>query len=246
MIVWLIHCVISNCTRLNILVNMKIIKNINSIHFNHYEHIAWSQNKVIYGVDEVGRGCLAGPLVTAAVWLPPQTNYALLRDSKDLSKKELLTAYHWLLTHSHWSIAVINHRLIDKLNIYRATQVAMKRAIIQLLSLNTEMPECIAIDAIPINIRSLSIPIYSFNYGESLSISIAAASIIAKVTRDTILERLDNTIPGYNLSLHKGYCTSDHTQSVKELGLSIIHRSSFARELSYPLKEKQESIFITP
>lgn len=242
MIVWLLHCVISNCTRDNILVNMKIIKNRNSPQKNQYEHRAWSQNRSVFGVDEVGRGCLAGPIVTAACMLQPYTDYELLQDSKTLTQKELDQAYTWLTTHSSWAVSIIHHRIIDQHNIYRATQLAMKRSIIQLLSKH-KFPLAILIDAVPLNLHSLALDMHSFNYGESLSISIAAASIIAKVTRDALIDRLDQIIPGYNLAQHKGYGTADHTNLVSTLGPSIIHRNTFINPVLTSEPEKQASLF---
>lgn len=216
---------------------MKIIKNIQSLRFNHYETIAWTENKRIYGIDEVGRGCLAGPLVTAAVSLSPHAFHPLLKDSKTLSRKELLEAYQWLLSNSIWAVAIMHHRLIDQLNIYRATQIGMKRALIQLLSIDSECPHTIVIDAMPLTMKSINIPICHFNYGESLSISIAAASIIAKITRDALIHRFDMLVPGYQFSEHKGYGTVDHLHCITHAGLSLIHRKTFT---SSALQEKPE------
>lgn len=192
-----------------------------------YENEAWAKDRIVYGIDEVGRGCLAGPVVTAAVILKPYINHKLLKDSKLLNRKELLEVYYWLLENSEFSVSFTNHYQIDKLNIYKATQIAMKRAVYQLYSKTGITPIYILTDNMPIVINNIDTEIKSFAKGESLSSSIAAASIIAKITRDALIDRIDKLVPGYNFINNKGYGTNEHQDSLKEAGVSIIHRKTF-------------------
>ncbi len=192
-----------------------------------YEHAAWKNQTNVLGVDEVGRGCLAGPVVTATVMLKPHTHHELLQDSKLLSPKERSVAYAWLLDNSFYAVSFIHNRIIDDINIYRATLQAMKRSTTQLLALLPMQPEYIMVDAMPLLLEHTEIPVVYFNYGETLSSSIAAASIIAKVTRDALMCRLDINLPGYSLSQHKGYATKLHKQALELKGPSTIHRKSF-------------------
>lgn len=217
-----------------------------------FEQIAWSSGSQIMGVDEVGRGCLMGPLVASACILKSCTlghlncdvlNYALLKDSKILSQKELTQAYEWLLEHSIFGIGIVSARLIDQINIYQATQIAMSRAIYQLMAIHEVSVSKILIDAMPLIIPGNHVE--SFIHGEQRSVSIAAASIIAKVTRDTLLQRLDKIFPNYNLSEHKGYGTKKHYQALEKYAPTILHRKSFLKDelLHQDQPEAQISIF---
>jgi len=175
---------------------------------NFLENQAWSQNNLVCGVDEVGRGCLSGPLVTSAVILPKQKDHRLLKDSKTLSQKELLEAYNWITKHCQYSIGLSSNQEIDKLNIWQSTLIAMKRAVITLIVTSSVKPSAILVDAMPLKLQDTAykqIPVYHFTKGESKSTSIAAASIIAKVYRDRLMRKLDTIFPGYHLKDHKGY-----------------------------------------
>jgi len=201
---------------------------------NAFEHAAWAQNRLICGVDEVGRGCLAGPLVTAAVLLHPGKKSRLIKDSKLLTAQERLKAYAWITRHSWYGIGIVHHRLIDQYNIWQATLIAMKKAVIHALALAPSTPEFILIDAMPLSLAHTSyaeIPVRNFIKGESKSDSIAAASIIAKVTRDAMMNRFDTLFPGYHLAQHKGYSTPLHKESLRHQQYSIIHRKSFLRHI---------------
>ncbi len=191
-----------------------------------YEHNAWAQNYVICGVDEVGRGCLAGPVVAAAVILKPYAHHELLRDSKLLSPKQRLTVYSWLQEHSDFAVSFVHHRIIDTDNIYRATMRAMKRAIMQ-LNITKHAVHYILVDAMPLRINHPNLSVIYFNYGERQSASIAAASVIAKVTRDMLMDRLDTVFHAYGFTHHKGYATVKHKQALDKRGTTIIHRNSF-------------------
>lgn len=210
---------------------------------NLYESDAWSSGQYVIGVDEVGRGCSAGPLVTAAAILPQNARYHLLKDSKKLSQKELVLAYNWIIKHCWYSIGIANHRTIDRHNIYKTTQKTMKRAITQLLSTSSLQPKSIVIDAMPLQPETFYPDIYYFTQGESKSTSIAAASIIAKVTRDRIMETLSNTFVPYSLQRHKGYHTELHQQALAHYGVSLIHRKTFIHEPKHDDSKQQSTLF---
>jgi ribonuclease HII len=124
----------------------------------------------------------------------------------------------------------MHHRIIDDINIYQATLSAMKRALMQLLAQADQRPSVILIDAMPLSLDHIDIPVVHFPYGERQSASIAAASIIAKVTRDALMARLDKVLPGYVFQENKGYGTAAHKKGLKEHGTSLIHRMSFKWE----------------
>ena len=197
---------------------------------NFFENAAWENNTVVCGIDEVGRGCLAGPLITAATILSPKASHPLLRDSKELSRKELEQAYRWIIKNAKFSIGIASNHEIDKYNIWHATLIAMKRAFLQLTTSKNIIPSAILVDAMPLNLSDTAykkIPIHHFPKGESISTSIAAASIIAKVTRDKIMDKLDVFFPGYQLKNHKGYGTKIHKDALNAHKRTIIHRISF-------------------
>lgn len=201
---------------------------------NFYENAAWAENKVLCGIDEVGRGCLAGPLVTAAVILPPNKHHHLLKDSKTLSQKELLQGYNWIVKKCEYSIGIASNYEIDTFNIWQATLIAMKRAVLNLMIQAEIKPSAILVDAMPLKLIHTAyskIPIYNFPKGETKSTSIAAASIVAKVTRDRIMRKLDPVFPGYLLRVHKGYGTKKHRAAIGDNKHTIIHRVSFLNKI---------------
>lgn len=200
-------------------------KTITELYF--YENETWSNSRYIYGIDEVGRGSLAGPLVVGVMALNKFCQTELIKDSKLLNTKRLLATYNWLLKNSKFAIAILNHRLIDKHNIYQATLKAMRRSIYQLLAHSKVIPEKIIVDSMPLTVSNKNINIIYFNFAESKSASVAAASIAAKVTRDNIMTRLNTIITGYNFDQHKGYATKSHIDNINNLKNSIIHRKSF-------------------
>ena len=177
--------------------------------------------KLIAGVDEVGRGPLIGPVVAAAVILPVNFKLDGLTDSKKLSEKKR-EAYYELIKKEAVAIGVgvISEKRIDEINIYEATKEAMKEAINNL----EVKPEHILIDAMPLD---LEIPTTSIIKGDLLSISISAASVIAKVTRDHMLYEIDKEYPMYDLKNNKGYGTKRHIEAIKQYGITKYHRLSF-------------------
>ena len=185
---------------------------------------------LIVGIDEVGRGCLAGPLVAAAVILPLSRTHPLLKDSKILTLDQRNKAYGWIIRHCQYQVGVVHHRLIDRHNIYQATKIGMKRALVNLLTHCNDSIGAILIDAMPLTLDQTGIthiPIYHFPKGETKSSSIAAASIVAKVTRDRMMEIYEHLFPGYSLGQHKGYATSIHQEAIRTMNESLIHRKTF-------------------
>lgn len=178
-----------------------------------YEKDLYKNNiKFIAGVDEVGRGPLVGPVVASAVILP--CNYKLegLTDSKKLSEKKRNEFYNRLQKDAiAIGIGVISAKIIDEVNIYQASKLAMYEAINNLKI----KPEHVLIDAMPLN---LEMPSTSIIHGDSLSLSIAAASVIAKVTRDKMMYELDENYPMYGFKNHKGYPTKEHLQNLQKYG----------------------------
>ncbi len=197
---------------------------------NQYENALWELKKLVIGVDEVGRGCLAGPVVAGAVILPVNKTHPLLKDSKILSPKERQKAYVWIISHCYYQVGIIHHRLIDKHNIYQATMLGMKKALVNLMAQCKKPIGAIVIDAMPLKIVDTgikNIPVYHFPKGETKSSSIAAASILAKVTRDRLMELYEPIFPGYHLAQHKGYATPIHRNSIHNHKETIIHRKTF-------------------
>lgn len=207
-----------------------------------YEAQAWREGRLIIGIDEVGRGCLAGPVVAAAVMLKCNKKSRHLKDSKLLDEKELAASYAWIMKNSWHGIGIIHNRIIDSVNIYKATLCAMKRAVMQLLAITPIKPSLVVVDAMPLVIDKFDTDIIHFLYGERKSSSIAAASIVAKVTRDAIMRRLDQAIPGYQYTSHKGYSTPGHKRMLSQLDRSIIHRISYIDHLSFDNQDIQEQL----
>jgi len=175
----------------------------------------------IAGVDEVGRGPLIGPVVAAAVILPPNFKIPGLTDSKKLSEKKREEYYNIIKENAiSIGLGVISEKRIDEINIYEATKEAMKEAINNL----NPKPERILIDAMPLD---LNIPTTSIIKGDLLSITISAASVIAKVTRDHMLYEIDKEYPMYDLKNNKGYGTKKHIEAIKEYGITKYHRISY-------------------
>lgn len=217
---------------------------------NSYEAAAWDANTLVCGIDEVGRGCLAGPLVTAAAILHPGKKHPLLRDSKELEAEELLKAYAWLSKNSWFGIGIVSARVIDTHNIWQATLIAMKKALVQLLAVSPQKPSIILVDAMPLNLNDTGyheIDVHHFPKGENKSISIAAASIIAKVRRDALMARFEPVFPGYRFGQHKGYGTKMHQAAIADAKPCLIHRTTFLNGLAECSElgeyEEQQTIF---
>ncbi|WP_078815100.1 ribonuclease HII [Prosthecobacter debontii] len=178
----------------------------------------------IAGIDEAGRGPLAGPVSVAAVVLPQRFRHKVLDDSKKLTHATRELLYEELTNDSriHWHCELIGVAEIDRLNILQATWLGMRRCALAL----TPNPCAVLIDGKPV--RDFPLPQVALVKGDSLSYSIAAASIIAKVTRDRLMTQLAETYPGYGFEVHKGYPTPAHQAALKRLGPCPEHRRSFA------------------
>ena len=212
---------------------MVIIKQTGKIKKNSFEYSAWQNQSVIVGVDEVGRGCFAGPVVAAAVILPANKTHRILKDSKIMTAEERNQAFSWIKKHCHYGIGIVHHRAIDQYNIWHATLIAMKKALMHVMQKSPDRPSTIVTDAMPLNLSDThfhDIPVHYFIKGESRSNSIAAASIVAKVTRDAMMEAYNQAIPGYGLDENKGYGTPKHKKSIKEKQYSFIHRTTFLKQ----------------
>jgi ribonuclease HII len=178
---------------------------------------------LIAGIDEAGRGPLAGPVVAAAVILPERFRHRVLNDSKQLTALQRERIYAELTAHTEvrWACAVVEVEEIDRINILRASHEAMRRAVAALAT----VPDHALIDGLPV--RPFPIPQTALVDGDARSFSIAAASVIAKVTRDRIMVELDRCHPAYGFAQHKGYGTGLHLAKLREHGPSPIHRRSF-------------------
>ncbi len=194
----------------------------------HFESALWqTQITHIAGIDEAGRGAWCGPVAAAAVILPAEVSIletlSGVRDSKLMSARQ---REHWanLIMENalSWQVGLASHAEIDALGIVPATRLAMMRAVEGL----TFRPEYLLIDAV--KLPQLPIPQKSIIRGDQQSLSIAAASILAKTSRDAVLIQMANTYPGYGFERHKGYGTRYHQQSLQQLGPCEIHRRSFA------------------
>lgn len=177
----------------------------------------------IGGIDEAGRGPLAGPVVAACVILPPGVLLHKLNDSKKLSESVRDELYIQIKEKAiSYGIGIVESRVIDEINIYEATKKAMELAV----NCMKTRPDFLIIDAVKLKI---DIPQKAVPKADQNSISVAAASILAKVTRDRIMEKLDGMYPGYGLAKHKGYGTKEHIMAIREKGLCPIHRTSFTK-----------------
>ena len=181
--------------------------------------------RVIAGVDEVGRGALFGPVVAAAVILPEKTGVLArmgLKDSKQLDRaqREKLDAKIRRIACAV-SVAEVDAETIDRINIYQASRLAMRLAVEGL----TDPPDHLLIDAMLIDYPCAQTKLY---YGDALCLSIAAASVVAKVYRDALLRDLDARFPAYGLAAHKGYATPEHRRALADNGPCALHRKTFA------------------
>ena len=206
---------------------------------NYYEEGA----KLIAGVDEAGRGPLAGPLAIAAVVMPEEFFISGLNDSKQISASKRDKLYDEILQKAlSVSVNVVSISNIDELNIYRATQQGMAEVLLHL----DKQPDVALIDAMPV--EAGDIKTVSLVHGDALSASIAAASIIAKVTRDRIMEKLDTLYPAYKFANNKGYGSKEHMQAIDMEGVTEWHRRSYepVKSLNLEAVKVQENILYSP
>ncbi len=192
--------------------------------------------KLIGGVDEAGRGPLVGPVVASCVILP--VNYCLpgLNDSKQLSEKKRDYYYDLIMNEAvSVGIGIVDNKIIDEINIYQASKLAMKKAIGNL----TVKPEYVLTDAMPLD---LEIPVTSIIHGDALSLSIAAGSVIAKVTRDRMMIELDQLHPNYGFKKHKGYPTKEHLENIKKYGVLKNYRFTYKPIRDLILKDESSDL----
>ncbi|MFM7857768.1 MAG: ribonuclease HII [Flammeovirgaceae bacterium] len=184
---------------------------------------AFTKDKIEAGCDEVGRGCLAGPVVAAAVILPKKFKHVLLKDSKQLSKENRVSLRNEIINEAvAWAVAEVSHEEIDQINILNASFKAMHLAIEQL----STQPELLLIDGNRFK------PYHSIEFkcivkGDAKYLSIAAASVLAKTYRDDLMEKLSEQFPGYGWATNVGYPTTEHREGIKKLGITPFHRKSF-------------------
>ena len=187
---------------------------------------------IIAGIDEAGRGPLAGPVVAACVVLDRDKEIFYLNDSKKLSEKRRDTLYDEIITSAKaYGIGIIDEKVIDEINILEATHLAMKEAFENANKMYFEKYHeninMLFVDAL--KIKNIDVKQVSIVHGDALSISIAAASIIAKVTRDRMMIEYDKKYPEYGFIKHKGYGTKAHIDKLKEIGACELHRKSFIK-----------------
>ena len=192
------------------------------------ENNIFEKEKINYicGIDEAGRGPLAGPVVVAAVIMPKNSMIEGVNDSKKVSEKKREKLYEEITSSAiAWGVGIIDQNEIDSLNILNATKKGLTSAIKEL----EIKPNLILVDALT-GIDTLGIPYRSIIKGDAKSYSIAAASIIAKVTRDRIMRQWDELYPQYGFEKHKGYGTKMHIEAIKEYGIGPLHRRSFVKK----------------
>lgn len=183
------------------------------------------QGRIIAGIDEAGRGPLAGPVVCACVIMPLNEDKIIdgINDSKKLSQKKREEFYDKIIERAiSYCIIEVDERIIDRINILNATKLGMKRALEGL----DIMPDIVLVDAVKID---SDLPQENIIKGDEKSYNIACASIIAKVYRDRLMERISEKYPQYNFAKHKGYGTKEHIENLKKYGKCEFHRESFIK-----------------
>jgi ribonuclease HII len=220
---------------------LKTKTNFNTTNRLTFERDLWARKfTLVAGVDEAGRGPLAGPVVAAAVILPAtwanggfEAKLSDLNDSKQLTETQREMFFEIIITHPdiHHAIAIVDAATIDRINILQATHRAMNEALARL----QPQPQHVLVDGRPV--KSMTLPQTAVVKGDSKSYSIAAASVLAKVTRDRMMLEFDTKFPGYGFAIHKGYGVPQHLAAIEKLGPCPIHRMSFA-----PLKPHQTEL----
>ncbi len=202
-------------------------KEIERLNLLKQEELSLYNDKIQYicGIDEAGRGPLAGPVVVGAVIMPKDSFIEGVNDSKKISEKKREKLYDLITEEAiAYSVVIIDHNKIDEINILNATKLGLKNAIEEL----KVRPDIILVDALN-NMDTDGIPYKSIIKGDAKVYSIACASIIAKVTRDRIMREWDSIYPVYGFERHKGYGTAAHIAAIKENGPCIIHRKTFIK-----------------
>lgn len=220
---------------------MKISDEKLKIERERLKSISQFENKydeyIIAGIDEAGRGPLAGPVVAGCVVLDKSKEILFLNDSKKLSKKKRDELYDIIISDSlAYGVGIVSEKVIDEINILEATHIAMKEAFENASKMYFDKYgkniNLLFVDAL--KIKNVDVKQVSIVHGDALSISIAAASIVAKVTRDRLMEEYDKKYPEYGFAKHSGYGTKFHMDKLKEIGPCEIHRKSFLSFLRCP------------
>ena len=213
-----------------------------NISYLQHEHRLWEAGFLsVAGVDEVGRGSLAGPVIACCCILPIHKVFPQIKDSKALSTEERQDIYETLITNSEiiWALGIVDHQVIDQINILRATLLAMKQAVEKL----SKKPDFVLIDGR--DCPPLEMPCQALIKGDQVSQSVAAASIIAKVTRDQYMNEMHLLYPQYGFDQHKGYGTADHLLALQKEGVCPIHRRSYAPVAQYEAEDNSTlSLFL--
>ena len=198
------------------------------LNLKHIENELYKSGiNTICGIDEAGRGPLAGPVVVASVILPKDSLIEGVNDSKKISESKREKIYQQIIEEAiSYGVGIIDQKEIDDINILNATKKGLTKSIKEL----SIKPDIILVDALT-KIDTLGIPYKSIIKGDAKTYAIAAASIIAKVTRDRIMRQWDEVYPQYGFSGHKGYGTAKHIQAIKENGICMLHRKSFIKKI---------------
>ena len=228
-------------------------KNIYFLTKDNFEKTAWNSSSYVCGIDEAGRGSLCGPLVVAAVILPQNLYNKELKDSKKILPKKRELLFQWIIKHCYTSIIFVDSCDIDKFNIYESTLYAMKKSFIQIIEIipfSFSLIKYVIVDSMPLTLKSpfkhKKLEIHNPNYGESISSTVAAASIIAKVTRDRIMNQLSCSFPRFSFKTDKGYGTKNHIKIINKTGISLIHRLSFCLKNKKKENREQQQLFFHP
>jgi len=194
----------------------------------NYEYKLWQRGmESIAGVDEVGRGAVAGPIVAAAVIFHPEANLTGINDSKQLSARARQDRFVAIIRNARaWGIGIVDHAIIDGQGIQSANRLAFRQALDRL----PVRPDHIVFDALGIPFKNISSE--SMIKADAKVFTVAAASIVAKVFRDWLMARYALDLPGYHFERHKGYGTEQHRAAIHQLGLSPIHRKSFCKNFT--------------
>lgn len=193
------------------------------------EEELYNNNNIQYicGIDEAGRGPLAGPVVVAAVIMPKDSFIEGINDSKKVSEKKREKLYDEIIENCiAYGVGIVDQIKIDEINILEATRLGVKEAVQEL----KQKPDIILVDALT-KIDTGGVPYKSIIKGDAKEYSIACASIIAKVTRDRIMRKWDEVFPAYGFAKHKGYGTAEHRKMLKEIGPCMLHRKTFIKNL---------------
>ena len=207
--------------------------------FDYENKYWWEGKEVVVGLDEAGRGPIAGPLVIGICVFPPFYDNYEINDSKQLTDRKRRQLLEVIKRDAiYYSYEIISKEEVDALNIYTATRTGMERAI-KRMKMNID---AILTDAMPLHDVNKNIPVEAIIKGDAKSVTIAAASIIAKVTRDDIMIEYEKQYPGYNFKQNKGYCTPEHMKALKDHGICDIHRLTYEPVKSMVSKIEQLSL----